>query len=1079
MMNSVLYRTSRGIALAAFAVLLTVGSAMAQTGRIEGTVRNAVTGDPLPGAVIAVRGTPISVTTNDQGSFVIAEVALGTVSMTIRLIGYQVVIVTRQPVAAQGTTVLNFRLQPSVLRLQEIVVTGVAEATQGVKLPFTVDRLSANDIVVIPTGTPEEALRGKIAGVKVVRPNGEPGGGVSVLLRGGTSINSGGRTNEPLYVVDGVILGSSMVDIDAMDIESIEVLKGAAAASLYGARAANGVVSIRTKRGRDVSDGDTRVTFRSEFGRNYLGKRISLTNSHEFFHDPSQSCTDLISPVPGETQTKVTTCWTDASGALVSRDNRREDDLGLGAGGFQDNAYAGELFNHLDLFFNPGSFSTQSATIAHRTGSTNFSSSFARTKEDGIISGLTGYERKSVRVNLDHSLARDVELSVSAYYSNSTSDGNPADPNDNTDNPFFSIMFLERDNDILQPNADGTPFIIQPDVNSLQENPLYAVNNRDFEQRRSRTLGNFRVRWFPIQSFDIEADFSFDRSDRNRFEYYFVGFKSAPDPSPINDGRVDRNNSFNEALNASVTARYLTNFGNDLSSTSAARVLIERTEFEQFFASAQDLVVNQVNNLDIGDQANNSINSASQNVRGLGYFFSQDFDYKDRYIVSGVVRRDGSSLFGVDERWHTYYRIGGAYRVAQESFWPFDFIDEFKLRFSRGTAGGRPRFSAQYETFNVSGGVVNKGVLGNTDLKPEFATENEGGIDIILGGRVQTTFTYAVSTVENQILQAPLPAFFGFGSQWQNAGTLQSKTFEASLQAAVVSSPDFGWDVSVVFDRTRQVITEFDIPAYRFSRFYNREGEDFGTLYGVRFMTNCSQLPTGGSCANWAVNDDGYLVPVGGGSVGDGITGSLWGTDVTDADGTVYDFGMPVGQDSTLADGTTQSDFLRIGNTTPDFNMGFTQNVRYKNFSVYMLFDAQFGGDVYNATKQWSYRDQRHGDNDQAGKTDAAKKPTDYQRVLYNTNSTSSHFVEDATFVKFRELSVRYSFNQRALSSMFGGFMERVTLALVGRNLMTWTDYSGFDPEVGSGGGNAAIERVDDFNYPNYRTFTGSVTIEF
>ena len=1075
-MNSVFCRTGRSIALAVFAVLVTAGSALAQAGRIEGTVTNAITGERLAGAMISVRGTAVSVTTDDQGSFVIADVTPGTVSLTIRLIGYQVVIVTRQPVSAEGTTLLNFRLQPSVLRLNEIVVTGVAEATQGVKLPFTVDILTASDIPVVPTGTPEEAIRGKVAGAKIIRTNGEPGGGVSVLLRGATSINSGGRSNEPLYVVDGVILGASMTDIDANDIISIEVLKGAAASSLYGARAANGVINIRTNRGRNVSDGDTRITFRSEVGRNYLGKKVALSNHHEFRVDPSQTCLVPISPIPLETGTKVGTCWVDAAGALVARGDRVLDD-NLGVGGFQDKLYAGELFDHLGLFFDPGTFTTQTASIRHRTGPTNFSSTFARTQEGGIVDGLEGYEQKSVRVNLDHFIGKAFELSVSGYYSNSTSDGSPQDFDG--PNAFFGLMFLERDNDLLQPNADGEPFIIRPDANSLEENPLYATHNTIFELRRSRTLGNFRVRWFPLSDFDLEADFSFDRSDRNRFEFYKVGYKTAPDPSPLNDGRVDRNNSFDQALNASLTARYITRFGDDLGSTTSARVLLERTEFERIFARAQDLAVNNVNDLDVGDITKNVITSRSEDVRSLGYFISQDFDYKDRYIISGLVRRDGSSLFGADERWHTYYRLGGAYRVAQESWWPFDFIDEFKLRFSRGTAGGRPRFSAQYETFTVDAGVVNKGVLGNTDLKPEFATENEAGVDIILGGRVQTTITYAQSRVQNQILEAPLPAFFGFSTQWQNAGTLESKTWEASLQAQIVATRDFGWDMSVVFDRTRQKITEFNIPPYRFSRFFNREGEDFGTLYGRRFMTDCSQLPSGASCANWAVNSDGYLVPVGSGSVGGGITNSLWGTTVADADGTTYNWGMPVGQDSTLADGTTSSDFLRIGNTTPDFNIGFTQTVRWKNFSLYTLFDAQFGGDVYNATKQWSYRDQRHGDNDQFDKSEADKKPTDYQRVLYNTNQTSSHFVEDATFVKFRELSVRYSFNQRSLRNLFGGFMNRITLSVVGRNLMTWTSYTGFDPEVGRNGSNAAIERVDEFSYPNYRTFTGSIEIEF
>ena len=209
-----------------------------------------------------------------------------------------------------------------------------------------------------------------------------------------------------------------------------------------------------------------------------------------------------ISPIPGETGMKTGTCWVDAAGVLIARDDRKLDEP-FGVGGFQDNPYGGELFDHLDLFFNPGTFSTQSASIRHRNGPTNFSSTFSRTEEGGIISGLSGFERKSVRVNLDHFIGKAFELSVSGYYANSTSDGNPRDPA--SPNPFFGLMFLEKDNDILQPNADGTPFIIQPDVNSLEENPLYATHNVDNEERRSRTLGSFRIRWFPVADFDLEA----------------------------------------------------------------------------------------------------------------------------------------------------------------------------------------------------------------------------------------------------------------------------------------------------------------------------------------------------------------------------------------------------------------------------------------------------------------------------------------------------------------------------------------------------------------------------------------------
>ena len=178
--------------------------------------------------------------------------------------------ITNQVVSAGLPTTVNFSLQASILRIEGVVVTGVASQTEVVKLPFTVDQVSGEDLPV-PPQTAEESIRGKVAGARVIRGEGTPGeSSVSVLLRGATSINTAGRSNEPLYVVDGVILGSSMVDVDALNIESIEVVKGASAAALYGARAANGVVSITTQRGRDIPEGDTRITWRSEFGRNNI-----------------------------------------------------------------------------------------------------------------------------------------------------------------------------------------------------------------------------------------------------------------------------------------------------------------------------------------------------------------------------------------------------------------------------------------------------------------------------------------------------------------------------------------------------------------------------------------------------------------------------------------------------------------------------------------------------------------------------------------------------------------------------------------------------------------------------------------
>ncbi len=244
------------------------------------------------------------------------------------------------------------------------------------------------------------------------------------------------------------------------------------------------------------------------------------------------------------------------------------------------------------------------------------------------------------------------------------------------------------------------------------------------------------------------------------------------------------------------------------------------------------------------------------------------------------------------------------------------------------------------------------------------------------------------------------------------------------------------------------------------------------------------------------INDDGYLVPVGVDNTWrDGIEKHYYGGTVT-IDSVSYAWGIPIKgytiRVDTLPGGVVATDtsrFQKVGSSIPDFNLGVSQTFRWKGFSVYTLFDAQIGGDIYNNTRQWGCRDKTCWEYDQVtqdgalasgdGTDPSGYKSILYGEILYDVNSDNSHFVEDGSFVKFRELALRYTFSRAQLEGFFGGFIKRVSLAVIGRNLMTWTDYSGYDPEVSGLGGSAAYLRYDDFGYPNYRTWTGSIEIEF
>jgi hypothetical protein len=470
------------------------------------------------------------------------------------------------------------------------------------------------------------------------------------------------------------------------------------------------------------------------------------------------------------------------------------------------------------------------------------------------------------------------------------------------------------------------------------------------------------------------------------------------------------------------------------------------------------------------------ISSLLEEIRSNSFAATAGADYRGRYIAEGLVRRDGSSLFGPEEQNNNYYRISGAWRMSQESWWPVRGLDEFKLRASRGTAGTRPDFSDQYETFDfTAGGGLVKETLGNRFLKPEHATETEFGFDAIFRQRYSLQVSYAKNKVVDQLILIPLAGFFGYESQWQNAGTVEGNTLEGTLEAQLVRKPGFTWRMGLVADRSRNKITEFDRSCFTLDNdvTFRCEGETLGALYGFRFIKGTDELLANAqSRANeFQVNDEGILVWVGpGNSYTEGETKTLWGTTTTIGT-SVYQWGMPI----PLRDSTGSSAVVKIGDGNPKMRWGVSNNVQWKDFQFFGLVDAQVGGQIYNRTNQRMYQWGRSGDVDQAGKPQELKKPVEYYVNLYAANDPTDYFVEDGGFVKLRELSVKYRLSPSLIGGTFGRFgVTGATISVIGRNLKTWTNYKGYDPEVGS-----AVVRLDSFDYPRYRTFTGSIELTF
>ena len=1019
-----------GIA-ALLVALFSVNGAAAQEAIITGRVTNAQ-GAPLLGANVFIQAMNLGTATGTDGNYRLvvpsAQATGQSVALGVRLIGHRPQ--SRAVTLSPGTQEQNFQLEADPFRLQEVVVTGVSEATSRDKLTISVGQVTEEQIKEVPASSPIAALAGKVSGARVATGRGNPGADPTIRLRGSTSLTVGGST--PLIIVDGVITRNSISDLDANDIESIEVLKGAAAASFYGSDAANGVVNIKTKRGRNLPSDKLAVTVRTEVGQSGIENYVPINRSHHYVLNP------------------------DGGFALTPTGGRILD-----ADGIADNPFPssgpGKWRNQLKEWTQNGQFVSTNVQLGMRRGTTNFNSSVTVDRNEGILPLTHGLDRQNVRVNIDQGIGAKADLSLGFTYGLQKNDYDPAGSAS-----WFELMQMPPEVNLEFPiGPDGPQYHRLVPSPSARTNPLYFLANADFRQRRERILGSASARYRPWEFLRLEASYGTDRLNRLDNYYEFRGYQT--EGGTAGPGELDRETRNNVGDNTQISATATKMFFDQLQSTTRLAYVVDNNRTSFFIAEGNRLVLSDVPDLAALSPDELAVNSTNTFARTINYMASQSFDIRDRYLLDFLYRRDGSSLFGADERWQDFYRISGAYRISEDLSIPG--IQEFKIRAARGTAGLRPLFADQYETYTVTAGQITKNQVGNKALKPAIQTEDEFGLNLAFLDRFDVELVYAKRFTEGAFLRVPLsPAQTGgFTEQVQNAADVDANTWEMAINTRVLDRPDFSYSFTLTADRTRQEITRMNRAPFRVTFtgqgqgqevFYYKVGEPLGLIYGVRWIRSFAELkenPANAAAveADYEINPLGFLVRK-------------------------SNRNAPIKYVN--AAGLDQHP---IGDVNPDFSFGFANNVRYKGFGLYALIDGQRGGDIYNFTKQWMFQDHRHGDQDQAGKPDAQKVPLNfYAAGLYNGLVANSYFVEDGSYVKLRELSASYTFAAPMLARIgLDRYATGIKLALIGRNLFTWTDYTGFDPEVTSG--NDFNFRIDGFRYPNFRTITGQVEIQF
>ncbi|MEO8578288.1 MAG: TonB-dependent receptor plug domain-containing protein, partial [Gemmatimonadales bacterium] len=567
MMRIVRPRLAAVSRLALFLGLFGASNALEQSSVITGRVTNE-RGAPIEGANVGLLNMGIGATANSNGQYSLTvpdDRASGQqATVTVRFIGMSPM--SRIIRLTAGAQTADFVMKSDPFRLDEVVVTGVSAATSQKKLTISVATVNEEQLKQVPASSPIAALAGKVSGAKINIGSGNPGAAPTIRLRGSTNLGIGNST--PIIIVDGVLTRNSIADIDANDIESVEVLKGAAGASFYGSDAANGVINITTKRGRNLPEDKVSFTTRTEYGTSSLQKYIPLNHSHIYELNP------------------------DGSVRLNGNGDRVPK-----ADGFADSPYPttgpNRWRNQLEEWSKNGQFVSANIQLGMRRGSTNFNTSYTSDHNAGVLPLTKGQYRQNIRLNVDQGLGDKLDFSSSITYGVNRND---YDPNDSQS--WFSFMQMPPDVDLRNPSGHDPeeffPLIPVTNSPSARTNPLYALANNNFDLRRERIIGSLAGRWRPTDWLRVETSYGTDRLNRRELDYNRRG--SLGETGSIEEGDIARFAVNNVSDNATVNATVTKKLG-ELLTTVRGAYLYEQGRSNQVFVQGVKFKVTSVPDL--------------------------------------------------------------------------------------------------------------------------------------------------------------------------------------------------------------------------------------------------------------------------------------------------------------------------------------------------------------------------------------------------------------------------------------------------------------------------------------------------
>jgi TonB-linked SusC/RagA family outer membrane protein len=1013
------------------------------TGKVTANSGNQAVG--VAGISVLVKGTKYGGSTDNTGAYNIsAPIKPGNYFVEFSGVGYQTAEM-RLTVTSTTNYTLDVLLTEKVSSMDEVIVTGTSAGTTRRQLGSYISTVKADDLTQGATGNVLAALQGKTAGAQIIQNSGDPAGGISVRLRGISTIYS---SSDPLYIIDGVIVNNGtnrvtntqsgydgtnfvgaigqnrLVDINPQDIDRIEVLNGAAAAAIYGSRANAGVVQIFTKKGKT---GAAKFSFSTSILSSSLRKKLEVNQAPTKFGGP-----------------------TDGTGALT------QDII---AAPLATNTTNVTRYDYQDYIFRDALGTDNTMSVSGGTDKTKYYVSGSYFYNEGIVKN-TSFQRYSFRTNIDQVINKWASFNIGLNYVNSSANEKP--DGNSFYSPMNSITIIGNFHNIWQRDANGN---IQAVGERGRANPVSVIEDIKQKQSTNRVIANLGLKINPFKHLTVDYSMGIDNYSQNGttlippFAYNVsTAFWGGGFPiDPTQNGYASTANNTFFAINHDLNATYNFDITQNLNSVTQVGFSqqYEKNNFSLLQGRGLAPFVQTVNAAStilpgVDDRSEISIS---------GLFLQQNFKYRNQLFLTGAIRQDGSSVFSEDQRKQVYLKGSASYVLSGATFWEnlglANWWELAKVRVAYGQSGNLTGIGA-YSRFNsyTSSPFVGRtsfnssSTLANENVKPERQEELEFGVDLgFFNNRLGFTLNVYNKKVNDLLINRFIAPSSGFSSLLDNLGSLENKGFEIVLSGKPVQSKNLQWEITGIYNHNRNKAIDIGQSLILLSTNSGApvsiiQGQPIGIFYGTFFARDAN----------------GGLLKTAG-----GIPQTELGTQGNQGEGPVV--GYTPGRDP---NGQPTGSTLRkiIGDPNPDFTASLVNEVTLNRFGLRLQIDAVKGVDVFNADFRTR---QGVGNGKVAEQEHRGELPRGYITGIY---AVEEWRVDEGDFVKVRELSLSYNFG--SIKSI-----SNVSVIFSGRNLVSWDNYKGYDPEVNAGGQSTILRGIDFGAVPIPKTFSLGIKAQF